>query len=408
MNPFHESHYTAVSALTQNRFWPYPAPTMRIIDRYLLRQFVQVFCICFVSLDGLYIVIDAFSNLDEFLHYTEKDGNLFATMAEFYSYRSIFMFERMSSMLTMITGMFTVTWIQRHNELTALTAAGVSRTRVIMPIVAAAVAISLFTSLGRELIIPRLAKQLARDPKNLRGEAGEELKPRFDNETGILMQGVYTFANGQRIQQPSFVLPETLDQYGKQLAAENAYYRPPEDDRPGGYLFKKVLRPAQLIGKPSLKLDGRPVVMTPRDAAWLQTDECFVVSNVNFDQLTGGRSWRQFSSTAQLIAGLSNPSLGLAGEYGADVRVAIHSRVVQPLLDLTLLFLGLPLVLSGTNRNVFVAIGLCGLVCTAFMMVVLGCQYLGEISLLEPALAAWAPLMVFVPVAVGLFDRIEY
>ncbi|HJT34548.1 MAG TPA: LptF/LptG family permease, partial [Pirellulales bacterium] len=123
---------------------------------------------------------------------------------------------------------------------------------------------------------------------------------------------------------------------------------------------------------------------------------------------TGGRSWRQFSSTAQLIAGLSNPSLGLAGEYGADVRVAIHSRVVQPLLDLTLLFLGLPLVLSGTNRNVFVAIGLCGLVCTAFMMVVLGCQYLGEISLLEPALAAWAPLMVFVPVAVGLFDRIEY
>ena len=382
---------------------------MRIIDRYLLRQFVQVFCICFVSLDGLYVVIDAFSNLDEFLHYSEKEGNLFGMMAEFYSYRSIFMFERMSSMLTMITGMFTVTWIQRHNELTALTAAGVSRTRVILPIIAAAVAISLFTCLGRELVIPRLAKQLDREPKNLRGEAGIELKPRFDNETGILMQGVYTFANEQRIQQPNFVLPETLDQYGKQLAAENAYYRPPEGDRPGGYLFKKVVRPSQLAGRASLQLAGRPVVITPRDRPdWLHADECFVVSHIHFDQLTGGRSWRQFSSTAQLIAGLSNPSLGLAGEYGADVRVAIHARVVQPLLDLTLLFLGLPLVLSGANRNIFAAIGLCGVVCTAFMMVVMGCQYLGEISLLEPALAAWAPLMVFVPVAVGLFDRIEY
>lgn len=382
---------------------------MRIIDRYLLRQFAQVFFICFVSLDGLYVVIDAFSNLDEFLRYSEKQGSLFGLMAEFYSYRSIFMFERMSSMLTMITGMFTVTWIQRHNELTALTAAGVSRTRVIMPIVVAAVVISLGTCIGRELIIPRLAKKLDRDPKNLSGEAGEELKPRFDNESGILMQGVYTFANEQRIQQPNFVLDDKLDRYGKQLAAESAYYRPPEGDRPGGYLFKKVLRPNQLAGKPSLKLDGRPVVITPHDApGWLQPDECFVVSNVNFDQLTGGRSWRQFSSTAQLIAGLSNPSLGLDGSFGADVRVAIHARVVQPLLDLTLLFLGLPLVLSGTNRNVFVAIGLCGIVCTAFMMVVLGCQYLGEISLIAPALAAWAPLMVFVPVAVGLFDRIEY
>ncbi len=411
--PFLENRRTAsiltyqLSALTRNAFLPYPAAAMRIIDRYLLRQFVQVFFICFVSLDGLYVVIDAFSNLDEFLRYSEKDGSLFGLMAEFYGYRSIFMFERMSSMLTMITGMFTVTWIQRHNELTALTAAGVSRTRVIMPIVAAAIAISLGTCLGRELIIPQLAKKLDRDPKNLGGEAGQELKPRFDNETGILMQGVYTFANEQRIQQPSFVLPETLDQYGKQLGAENAYYRPPEGDRPGGYLFKKVLRPSQLTEKPSLKLDGRAVVMTPHDAPWLQSDECFVISNINFDQLTGGRSWRQFSSTAQLIAGLSNPSLGLAGEYGADVRVAIHARVVQPLLDLTLLFLGLPLVLSGANRNVFVAIGLCGIVCTAFMMVVLGCQYLGEISLLEPALAAWAPLMIFVPVAVGLFDRIE-
>src|SRR5947209_6476090 len=100
---------------------------MRIIDRYLLRQFLQVFFICFVSFDGLYIVIDAFSNLDEFLHYAESEGTVGGIIIEFYLYRSLFLFERMSSMLTMITGMFTVTWIQRYNELTALTAAGVSR-----------------------------------------------------------------------------------------------------------------------------------------------------------------------------------------------------------------------------------------------------------------------------------------
>lgn len=382
---------------------------MRIIDRYLLRQFVQVFLICFISVDGLYVVSDALTNLDEFLRYAETEGTVYGLIAEFYSYRSIFMFERMSSMLTMITGMFTVTWIQRHNEMTALTAAGVSRARVIRPIVVAAIAISLLTCAGRELVIPPLAEKLDREPKNLRGDSGQELKPRYDNETSILMHGRATFANESRIQEPSFILPETLNKYGKQLSAPNAFYREPMADRPGGYLFRGVTSPERLLQSHSLSVDGKPVVITPRDEpGWLNGDECFVASNVSFEQLSGGHGWRQFSSTRQLITGLSNPSLGLAGEFGADVRVAIHSRVVQPFLDLTLLFLGLPLVLHGTNRNVFIAIGMCGLVCTAFMVVVMACQYLGQISLIRPALAAWVPLIIFVPVAVGMYERIEY
>jgi lipopolysaccharide export system permease protein len=104
-----------------------------------------------------------------------------------------------------------------------------------------------------------------------------------------------------------------------------------------------------------------------------------------------------------LVEGLSNRSL----DFGADVRVAIHTRMVQPLLDLNLLFLGLPLVLSRDNRNVFAAIGLCAILSTAFMLVVLGFQYLGTIYLLDPALAAWSPLMIFVPLAVALFEQVR-
>ncbi len=52
---------------------------------------------------------------------------------------------------------------------------------------------------------------------------------------------------------------------------------------------------------------------------------------------------------------------------------------------MTLLFLGLPLVLSRSNRNVFLAIGLCLVLVTAFMVVVMGCQYLGSSYWLEPA-----------------------
>ena len=101
--------------------------------------------------------------------------------------------------------------------------------------------------------------------------------------------------------------------------------------------------------------------------------------------------------------GLRNPSL----DFGADVRVSIHGRIVQPLLDMTLLFLGLPLVLTRENRNMFVAIGLCMVAVTMFMMIVLASQYIGAVSLVSPAFAAWLPLFIFVPVAVNLCEPLR-
>lgn len=374
---------------------------MRIIDRYLLRQFLQVFMICFCSLTGLYIVFDAFSNLDEFMQYAEGNGNLLALMGQFYAFRSIFFFDRTSGVLALTAAMFTVTWIQRHNELTALAAAGIANRRVVMPVIVAAIAISLCAALVRELVIPRLSEELSRTPSDLLGSAGQELQPRYDNNTDILIRGEATIAAQKRIVEPTFLLPPSLNYWGKNLSAENAYYEPPRDGRPGGYLFDKVREPAAIATLESISLAELPVVITPRDAAdWLKPNQCFVVSEVDFDQLAGGRNWRQFASTWQLITGLRNPSL----DYGADVRVAIHARFVQPFLDCTLLFLGMPLIMRRDNRNVFLAVGMCVVVVSVFMLVVFGMQHLGAIYLIDPALAAWLPLMIFVPVAVTISE----
>jgi len=372
---------------------------MLILDRYVLRQFVQTFAICYLSLAGLYIVFDAFTNLEEFIRSAEKHGNLLVLMGSHYAFQSILFFDRAAGLLTLIAAMFTVTSIRRHNEMVALQSAGISRFRVAVPIVLAAVVIAALSAANRELVIPRFRAQLSRRPQDLVGDKAQELAPRYDNQTDILFQGEATFANQQRISDPNFLLPSSLDDYGKQLAAENAFYKPPEGDRPGGYLLEGVRNPKELLVGPSLTQNGRPVIITPHDAPdWLRPDQCFVVSQLTFEQLTGGRTWRDFASTRQLIAGLENDSLG----FGADVRVAVHCRMVQPLLDVTLLFLGLPLVLTRQSRNVFIAMGLCVLLTSVFMLVVIGFQHLGSIYSIRPALAAWAPLMLFVPVAAGM------
>jgi lipopolysaccharide export system permease protein len=387
---------------------------MGILDRYLLRQFLRVFVVCFCSLTGLFVVFDAFSNLDDFLGYASKYGDVLTVLLEYYGYRSIALFDRMSGVLALTAAMFTLTWFQRFNELTAISAAGIPHRRIIAPIVWAAVGISLLAAASRELVIPLVRDQLGRNAKDLAGDLAQEMRPRFDNQTEVLIRGYRTYANELRINKPDLLLPEDLSAYGRKLAAEDAYYLAPRKGlvaegstsrlasapRPGGYLLRQVSLPKNLAERTSLARNGQTILYFPGDTPWLEPDECFVASDVDFEQLTGGYTFRNFSSTATLIRGLHNRGL----DFGADVRVTIHSRMVQPLLDVALLFLGLPLVMTQAGRNVFLSIAQCVVVVTAFMLVVFGSRYLGGVYLLDPALSAWLPLMIFVPAGVYISE----
>jgi lipopolysaccharide export system permease protein len=375
---------------------------MLIIDRYLLRRYVQNFLICFLSLMGLFVVIDAFTNLEEFLRCGSKCGGVVPFIARHYAFKSLWFFDMLAGLLAMAAAMFTISWIQRHNEMTALMAAGVPRIRVLRPILIAASTVVLLAAVNRELVIPRCRDELLRKPQDLIGDQPQSFGERRDNQTDVRLSGTNSYADQKRITNPEFTLPPVLRTYGKQVLAENAYYREAEGKWPAGYLLDSVREPQNLDARPSLPPDGPPVLITPRDAPWLRPNQCFLVSNLTFEQLTSSSESRELSSIAEMIANLRNPSL----DYVAKDRVAIHARIVQPLLDITLLFLGLPLIIARENRNMFIAMGLCMLVTSVFILVVLGAHRLGEYSMppFDPALAAWFPLVVFVPVAVGLAE----
>jgi lipopolysaccharide export system permease protein len=371
---------------------------MGIIDYYLLRQFLKTFLICFLSLMGLYVIIDCTTHMDDFLRCGEKSGSALALIGRLYGYRALGFFDRTSSVLTLISVMFTVAWIQRNNEMTALLSAGVSRVRVVKPLILAAAAICLLAAVNRELMIPRYRDELTRKTDDLIGDRGQELKKVYDIQTMVLIDGKATYADRKWIEKPKFLLPPTIDKYGKQVIGEKAFYLPPVDGKhPGGYLFEGVSEPKHLDERESLRMpNGKDVLITPHDHGdWLKPDQCFVASDLSFEQLTGNV---EFASVRQLITRLHNPSMA----FDADVRVKIHSRFVQPLLDMALLFLAMPLVVRRESRNVFLAIGICMGVTTVFTLTIIGFQWLGDNSMLNPALAAWAPMMVFVPAAVGL------
>lgn len=371
---------------------------MTIFDRYVLRQFLQIFVICFLSLAGLYVVIDAFQHLDSFTDFADQHGGLVKVTSQYYAYQSFDLFDRTSGLLAMIAAMFTVTWLQRHQELTAVMAAGISKFRAVRPVVLAAISVSILAAMNREMVIPLVRDELARDTKDLGGTQYRDMEARFDGQTDILIGGDKTVAKEMRIVNPTLVLPNALAKYGRHIKAENAYHLPASSEHPAGYLLDHVTQPNRIDKLRSLRLGERAIVVTSREADWLEPGQAFVVSKMPFELLANGSRWRRFASLRELIRELNEPST----EQGADLKVAVHTRLLQPVTDSTMLMLGLPLMFSRRYSNVFVAIGICLLAGVSFSIVTLACQSLGSMNLLRPTLAAWLPLMIFVPVAVAL------
>jgi lipopolysaccharide export system permease protein len=370
---------------------------MKILDRYLLRQFFQVFTICFLSLMGLYVVIDAFGHLDSFSKHAEAGGNLAGVICEYYAYQSLGFFDRTAGILAMIAAMFTATWLQRHQEMTAMLAAGISKMRIVKPLLVAAVFVSLLGVANRELLIPHFRNELSRDTKDLAGTKPRVLEARFDNNN-ILIGGETIVVPERRIVNAMFMLPRKLSRHGKQLAAKNAYYSEAISGRPAGYLLDQVTAPTKIDERQTLTLQERPIVITSREAAWLKPGQAYVVSALPFERLANGHSWHNLASTRELVAALNDPS----SKLDSELSVAVHSRLMRPVADATLLMLGLPLMFSRRQRNVFLSVGICLLVAVAFSVVTLACQSLGGLNLLRPTLAAWLPILVFLPVAVAI------
>ena len=374
---------------------------MTLIDRYLLQNFIKSALIFFVTFCGLFTVIDAFGNLEEFINEGQRSGGFLAVLGKYYGVRSLVVFDRTSGVIMLVAAMFTLTSLERHNELTALMAAGISRGRLAKPLIIGVLLLTVVVVANREIVIPYFRDHLSMTAQDFSGSKGQPVTARYDHETNVYISGRSAFLADSRVMKPQFRMPNNLARHGMQISAAEAFYHKAQTvdgvPRPAGYLLQDVSQPTELSSRESIYLDERPVLLVPGDTPWLEKDECFLVTEVAVEQIAG-KAWRKFASTFEIIQALRSPSTN----FGPDVRVGVHSRIIAPLSDLTLLFLGLPLVLSRESRNIFVAIGMCLGVVLGFFCVVILCQWLGNNCLITPAAAAWTPLAIFVPLAVLL------
>lgn len=367
---------------------------LNLMDRVLIRSFFKGYLFCLTSLLSLYIVVDLFTNADDFAHNSQGFLDMVGRAGAYYGYRVFQIFDRLCEATILLAAMFTVAWVQRNNELLPMLSAGVSTRRMIRPVLVCACAMLFLATLNQELIIPRIAPAL-----DLPRDDPEGANPIFVSGTydtnNVHIEGTQAWRNTLTVKPFHVAIPETIASSLIHITATEARYIPPGNGpRSGGWLLLGCNQP------PELEHFHDPAVLE-----FIDPGKYFLrVQRATFDAMTRNNTkWFTLISTRSLRQELERPD----SQRLSAMAVLFHLRLTRPIIGMLLVFLGLSIILRDQNRNVFISAGLCLIVCTIFFGTCITCKYLGDNGLLWPALAAWIPVLIFGPTVFVLFDAIH-
>ena len=258
---------------------------------------------------------------------------------------------------------------------------------------------------NREILIPSVKESLVRTPQTWGDKGQMDVSIQEDLVNGVILRGDQLFLGERRVSEADIQLPGKLGAILPRIHASWGILEPADELHPAGLWMHAVHKPENVAAFDSLKSEsGETIFFSQKDQKWLGPGQCFVACDFTIAEMAYGKKLNQYNTTPQLIAELRKPKKW----FGNGQQINIHSRLLKPILDITLLMLGLPMVIGGIERNVFISAGVCFWIVGAIQLTTITCNTLGATSLIQPAaLAAWIPVLIFLPFAVLAMRRLK-
>jgi len=378
---------------------------MKIIDRYVIISFLKNYLISFMILVGMYVILDMVFKFDEFAKVGGKADasgysavfTMMSDMADYYFFQCFLFFVQLSGIIPVVAAAFTLMRFSRFNELAAILAAGVPLLRVAMPIILVSVLLNALLLVDQELVIPQLIPKLVRDPDDLNriGPKTFPIQLMQDDQRSLLNAALYRPATAK---EPATMVEVDIIERDKELngVAHITADKGTWDNARQEWILVNGRRlsgiqPGGTRG-PEETVDVYRSNIDPNEIALFRTG-----------------SYVDLLSTRQ-IDELLSPSRGAMYGRSSLLRVK-HFRFTQPLMNVVLLLLAIPCVLSREPGKLKSAATKC-LILTGLGMgsIFLSHQLAGQNTMGPdwadrwPAMMAWVPVIVFLPLAIYLLD----
>lgn len=381
---------------------------MKILDRYVAKNFLFGYMITLLLMVGLFMTIDLFLNLDEFAEFfkqTNPDTGVDFTLKEvtllvvrFYSIRFCLWYRDLAGMLIVIAAVFSLTRMTRNNELIAVMASGMSLKRILAPILFLSLLLSGLTIVDQECIIPRFANDLTHDHGDLPRSMKYSLWFAGDNQGSLFCSSNYDEST-ETLTRPMIILREKVPSRTEiyrvtgKIEAKSAVYNAGK----GGWdLTDGHLESVPVEGQAMTASQARPIDFYP--------------SNLTADDIPIRRreGYKSLLSLRQLSELEHNP--GTRRTDLADLALQKNSRITDPIINLIMLMVALPVLVCRDPKTMKTAVMVSFLTTASCFIIVFICKlFATEIIFgqIRPALWTWAPIFVFFPIALLEIDAMK-
>ncbi len=358
--------------------------SLRILDRYVMTQFLRIFAACVLGVPLLFIVIDLADNLDVYLGRGLSRPDVLLH----------YVFELPNQMLlafplaSFLAAVFTVSTLSRHFEMTAAKASGISFYRVTLPLVALSLLIS-FVALGLTEIVPITTRRAA--------EVIGEHQSRADN-----VRRNFVFRGN-----------------------DGLVYRVRNLDAQSGQITDlEISREGTGFGYPTF-------VVTAKEAVWDTTRAAWRLGEGRLRFFGGPAPDRSFGfaelwqvdfreQPQELLADPKDPAemryreLGLfidaiqrSGGTARELIVERALKISYPFACFIIVLFGVPLAHSTRRGGTPVSLGIALGTTILFLMIVRIAQALGAGGVVQPVVAAWLPNFLFLGGGLVLLSRVR-
>lgn len=363
------------------------------LDRYVLKRFLGFYGVSLLYLVGLFLLVDVVARLDRFLDAGEQlraDGRTVAgTAFEYYAASLPVLILQVAPFVTVMGACMALVDLRRWNELYPMMESGRSLARILAPIVAFSVAVTVVLVLAQDRFAPKAVEARIRierameDPEDrakskiphVRDARGNVWSiSRWDAASGVA-EGVRAvpFRNGDA-EYDLIEVPRM--RWGRGADGKGAWF--PD----GGRILAATVRP----GGADVERGVPPRVPLPTTLA--PADIELALASADLEGLSTSRLQRLRDRSPDL------PYL----------TVLLHRRITFPLANLVLLLVGVPLVLRGSGASIFFSVLAALGVCTAYFVVdAVSCDFGGR-GILPAGVATWLSTVLFGAAGIAMMD----
>lgn len=362
---------------------------MKLIDRYILRQFLVPLCFCLLTFSMVFVVFDLFEHLSSFI--TAKTP--IPAIIRYYLYVLPALAVYIGP-ISLLLGLLYALWqMTSHSELIAMRSGGISMMRIALPLLSVGLAASLTVSVIQEFIAPASSWWAAQFIE--RQERGEDLSSRFafdlpyKNERAHRIWAIGRFDLMTHEMRDVKLIQQREDgsDYETIRAGEVRYYD-------GRWWFFKVMRQRyDLYNNPVAAVESEPL-LEMRELTELPRD----FANEVKDPL--------FLSALELL-GFLKSHRNLSDKTQSRYMVDLHSRLAMPWTCLVVVLFGLPFGVHTARQSAFTGFIMALSTFFAYYLLMMVSQWMGKQMMMPPLLSAWLPNLAFLAIGLILMRRVR-